>query len=397
VTSTRRGDPGLLAGILAAGFNLQLAIIAVGPLIDTIRSDTGMSAALAGLLQTIPFLCIGCIALGGPLLVVSFGAERLVGYALGVICAGTALRSAMPTPALLLAASIPIGLASGALSLGLPAVVKAHFPARGGAVIGGYTAALSLGAALAALTAVPFSHAFGSWRLALATGALPAAIALPIWISAARPYYTRARDGGVRAWDTALFRPPPYGVLLAGLFACQSVVFTAGISWVAALYRDHGWSDGHAGLATATISLVTIPAALLVPGRSDGADRRPWLIGSALALAGGTLGLALAPTSGPWFWLVVFGIGTGAIFPLCLALPLDLVDGQPEVARLTAWMLGAGYIASAASPTVVGGLHDLTGEFTLPMLLLAGIGLLAAVLASSNQLRPRGLYSEPAA
>jgi cyanate permease len=60
-------------------------------------------------------------------------------------------------------------------------------------------------------------------------------------------------------------------------------------------------------------------------------------------------------------------------------------------------MLGAGYIASAASPTVVGGLHDLTGEFTLPMLLLAGIGLLAAVLASSNQLRPRGLYSEPAA
>jgi CP family cyanate transporter-like MFS transporter len=163
---------------------------------------------------------------------------------------------------------------------------------------------------------------------------------------------------------------------------------------VAALYRDHGWSDGHAGFATATISLVTIPAALFVPGISDGSDRRPWLIGSALTLAAGTVGLALVPTSGPWFWLVVFGVGTGAIFPLCLALPLDLVDGEPDVARLTAWMLGAGYIASAASPTVVGGLHDLTGEFTLPLLLLTGIGLLAAVLASSNRLRPRGLYGE---
>jgi CP family cyanate transporter-like MFS transporter len=389
----RSADAGLLGGILVAGFNLQLAIIAVGPLIDTIRSDTGMSAALAGLLQTIPFLCIGCIALAGPQLVVSFGAERLVGYALAVICAGTAIRSAMPSPALLLAASIPIGLASGALSLGLPAAVKTHFPARGGAVIGGYTAALSLGAAIAALTAVPLSHAFGTWRLALAAGALPAAIALPIWLKVARPYYTHGSGTGVRG--ASLFRPPRYGLLLAAIFACQSVVFTACITWVAPLYRDHGWSDGRAGLTTATISLVTIPAALLVPARSDGRDRRPWLIASAVALTIGTLGLALVPTSAPWFWLVVFGVGTGAIFPLCIALPLDLVPGQSEVARLTAWMLGAGYIASAASPTLVGGLHDRTGTFTLPLLLLTGIGGLAALLASTNRLRPRGLYGEP--
>ncbi len=391
----RPADTGLLAGILVAGFNLQLAIIAVGPLIDAIRSDTGMSAALAGLVQTIPFLCIGCIALGGPLLVADLGAERLVGYALVVICAGTAIRSAMPSAPLLLAASIPIGLASGALSLGLPAVVKAHFPSRGGAVIGGYTAALSLGAAIAALSAVPLSHALGSWRLALAAGAAPAAVALPIWLKVARPYYTREQMTGVRASGESPFRPPPFGVLLAALFACQSVVFTAGISWVATLYRDHGWSDGRAGLATATISLVTIPAALVVPRRSDGADRRPWLIASALALTLGTFGLAVAPTSGSWLWLVVFGVGTGAIFPLCLALPLDLVEGQHEAARLTAWMLGAGYVGSAASPTVVGALRDLTGAFTLPMVLLAAIGLVAAGLASNPRLRSPGRYGQP--
>jgi CP family cyanate transporter-like MFS transporter len=390
----RSPDAGLLGGILVAGFNLQLAIIAVGPLIDTIRSDTGMSAALAGLLQTIPFLCIGCVAFGGPQLVVSFGAERLVGYALGVMCAATALRSAMPSAALLLAASIPIGLASGALSLGLPAAVKTHFPGRGGAVIGGYTAALSLGAAIAALTAVPLSHALGTWRLALAADAIPAAIALPIWLKVARPYYTHGSRAGARA-GASLFRPPPYGLLLAALFACQSVVFTACITWVAPLYRQHGWSGGRAGLATATISLITIPAALLVPARSDGRDRRPWLIASGLLLTIGTLGLAVAPTSAPWFWLLVFGVGTGAIFPLCIAMPLDLVPGQADVARLTAWMLGAGYIASAASPTIVGALHDATGTFTLPLLLLAGIGVLATVLASSNRLKARGLYAEP--
>jgi CP family cyanate transporter-like MFS transporter len=264
-------------------------------------------------------------------------------------------------------------------------------------VIGGYTAALSLGAALAALTAAPLSHALGSWRLAVAAGAVPAALALPIWLRVARPYYTPVHMTGVRSPGESLFRPPPFGLLLAALFASQSVVFTAGITWVAALYRDHAWSDSRAGLATATISLVTIPAALFVPGRSDGADRRPWLVASALALALGTFGLAVAPTSGSWLWLVVFGVGTGAIFPLCLALPLDLAQGQHEAARLTAWMLGAGYVASAASPTVVGGLHDLTGTFTLPMLLLAAIGLVAAGLASNRRLRPRGPYGEPVA
>lgn len=381
--------PGLLLGVLVAGFNLQLSIVAVGPLIDQIRSDTGMSSAVAGLLQTIPFLMIGCASLAGPALVAALGAERLVGWSLAVVCVATAVRTAMPSPGLLLAASAPLGAGSGAMSLALPAVVKSRFPGRAGAVIGGYTATLSLGAALAALTAVPLSHALGSWRLALAVDALPAALALPVWLRAARVHYApRRAGGGLRTSLGWPLRPPPFGLRLAALFACQSVVFTAMITWVASLYRDHGWSDARAGVTTASISLVTVPAALLLPRRSDGADRRPWLIGVALTMAVGTVGIALAPVAIPWVWLVIFGIGTGAIFPLCIALPLDLTHNPHDTARLTAWMLGLGYVASAASPTVVGGLRDLTGDFVVPMLALGVVSLMAAALASSRTFRP---------
>jgi MFS transporter, CP family, cyanate transporter len=384
----------LLVGVLVAGFNLQLAIVAVGPLIDDIRLDTGISSATAGLLQTVPFLCIGLTALAGPALVAAIGAERMVGYALVVICAGAAARTAVSSPGLLLAASVPLGLGSGALMTSLPAIVKTHFSGRSGAVIGAYTAALSVGAALAALTAVPLSHGLDSWRLALAVDAVPAAIALPIWLAVARPHYTRQRGGsGSQPALRSLLRPPAFGLRLAALFACQSVIFTAMISWVATLYRDHGWSDGRAGVTTAVISLVTIPAALLLPGRSDGMDRRPWLIGTALALSLGTFGIALAPTASPWMWLVIFGVGTGAIFPLCLALPLDLTDSEAGAARLTAWMLGFGYVVSAGSPTAVGGLRDLTGDFAPPMTLLGVIALLAALLASSSMLRPRRSFA----
>lgn len=377
----------LLTGVLIAGFNLQLAIVAVGPLIDRIRDDTGVSSAVAGLLQTIPFLCIGGMALSGPGLIASLGAERLVGYALALLGVGAAVRPAMPGPALLLAASVPLGIGSGVLSLALPAVVKAHYPGKAGAVIGGYTAALSVGAALAALTAVPLADAFGSWRPALAIGAVPAALAVPVWKWAAQAHYAslpESRLGRI----SLLRRPPAFGLRLAALFACQSVIFTAMISWVAALYRHQGWSGSRAGLTTATISLVTIPAALLA-GLSDRSDRRPWLVATALTLAVGTFAIALAPTASPWVWLVIFGVGTGAIFPLCLALPLDLAGGRREAAELTAWMLGAGYLVSATSPTIVGGLRDLTGDFTVPMLLLGCIGLLAIALGSSAAFKPR--------
>jgi MFS transporter, CP family, cyanate transporter len=373
---------------MAAGFNLQLAVVAVGPLLADIRADTGMTSAVAGLLQTVPFLCIGAVALAAPAVAAGTGPESLAARALALICLAAAARALMPSPALLVAASVPLGLGIGTLTLALPAVVKIHFPRAAGAVIGGYVAALSTGAAGGALLAVPISHAFGSWRPALAACALPAAVALPVWLRATRGLRGRAAGAVASAPAARGRRPPPLALRLAALFAGQSLVFTGMISWVATLYRDHGWSSGRAALATATISLVTIPASLLVPGRSDGGDRRPWIMGTALALTAGTLGIALAPTAAPWLWLVIFGAGTGAIFPLVLALPLDIAGDQRAAATLSAWMIGLGYAVSAASPTAVGGLRDLSGGFTLPMAILAGVALAVAVAANAPGLRP---------
>ena len=92
-------------------------------------------------------------------------------------------------------------------------------------------------------------------------------------------------------------------------------------------------------------------------------------------------------------WLVIFGVGTGAIFPLCLALPLDLTDSEAGAARLTAWMLGFGYIVSAGSPTAVGGLRDLTGDFAAPMTLLAAIAPARCSTGVEQMLRPRRSFA----
>jgi CP family cyanate transporter-like MFS transporter len=381
-------------GIAAAGFNLQTAITGVAPILDDIRADMGMSSGAVGLLQTVPFICIAVFALAGLVLVNAMGTERVVAYALALIAIGSVLRALMPLPSLLLIASVPLGLGVALLAVGLPAAVKTYFPDRSGAVTGLYVASLSVGSAAAAVTAVPFSRALGSWRFGLAAGAVPAALALPVWLRATRG---RRRDVSLSASLRAvvpglrsLELPPRPGLTLAALFASQSIVFAGMISWIATLYRGHGWTAAHASIATAVISLVTIPASLLIPGRSDGRDRRPWVFATAAALALGSFAIAFAPMAAPWLWITIFGVGTGAIFPLCLALPLDLARDPNQASLLTAWMLAIGYCFSSASPVVVGTLRDLTGGFTAPTAALGCIAIVTAALSLAGALAPRG-------
>ena len=54
-----RGRSGLLAGLFLAGLALRPQIVGIGPLIPSIQDDLDVSHSVAGLLGTIPVLCMG--------------------------------------------------------------------------------------------------------------------------------------------------------------------------------------------------------------------------------------------------------------------------------------------------------------------------------------------------
>ena len=58
----------VLAGIVLSALTLRPQIIAIGPLVDAIDRDLGVSHTVTGLLGTIPLLCMGIFApAAGPL------------------------------------------------------------------------------------------------------------------------------------------------------------------------------------------------------------------------------------------------------------------------------------------------------------------------------------------
>jgi CP family cyanate transporter-like MFS transporter len=159
------------------------------------------------------------------------------------------------------------------------------------------------------------------------------------------------------------------------------------INWLATLLEHSGWSQAGAGAATALVSLLMIPSALVIPALSDGRDRARWLLATALVMGTGVAGLAVMPRSAPWLWIVTFSVGSGALFPLVLTLPLDLGRTREEVTELTSSMFGYGYFLSATGPLLTGALYDLTSGFVVPMSLLAVLGTLSGVIALAPTLR----------
>jgi CP family cyanate transporter-like MFS transporter len=104
-------------------------------------------------------------------------------------------------------------------------------------------------------------------------------------------------------------------------------------------------------------------------------------------MAFGMFGLAFAPTAAPWLWIVTFGVGDGALFPLSLTLPQELASDERTRTVLTTWTLGLGYLLSGMGPLIVGGLLDLTGDFVVPLALLGAMGIFSGVFAFAPALK----------
>ena len=378
---------GLLVAVLIAALNLRLGIASPGPVIETIRADTGMSSALAGVLISIPFACMSAFAFTGPPLIRRGSPYSVILLALLLIAGGTLLRAVAPTPLLMIAATVPIGMGIALAGVALPVVVKEQFSHRSGAVTAAYVSSFSIGVVVIAISIVPLADALG-WREAFAISAVPALVAAVVWTAVTRELAqsTAASGGGLSEADVALAvpvrrRPDRVELLAAASFGLQSMTYAGLVGWVAALYVDAGWSDGMASLATASLGLFVIPGSLFFASISQGRDRRPWLAATVAVMAVGLIGIGVAPEAAPLLWLAAFGGGGGSALALQLALPIDLRATADGVARLTGWMLGLGYVLSAIAPTAVGALRDATGGFTVPITGLGLVSLLGVVVA----------------
>ncbi|HEX4246236.1 MAG TPA: MFS transporter [Pseudonocardia sp.] len=381
----------IISGIVAAALNLRVAVTSLGAVLGEVTRAWGFSGLLAGLLTALPVATFAIVGFGAPGLARRMGAERAVAGAMLLAAAGLTLRACTGSAVLFLVGS---GVALAGAAIGnvlMPVLVKRYFPARTGAMTALYTTALALGMTGGAALTGPAERAFGGdWRAGLGVWAALALVAAPPWLALAGlggRSGALAPGGGAREPVAALLRSRLARALTL-FFGCQSLNAYVVLGWLPSILIDAGRDARSASLSLALVSAMSVPMSIALPAIAGRRLEQRGLVALTTACyAGGYLGLLWAPGPLGWLSAALLGAGNGA-FPLSVTL-IGLRTRAPEVtARLSALVQSGGYLLAVAGPLLVGVLHQVSGGWRVPLLVL--LGTLVAQLASGLRAARRG-------
>jgi CP family cyanate transporter-like MFS transporter len=376
----------LLLGLVLVALNLRPALSSLAPLLSEVSSSLGLSAAKAGLLTTLPVLCLGLFAPMAPILARRFGSERVVLGVLLTLACGIVVRSSFGEIGLF-AGTVIAGACIGIIGVLLPGIVKRDFASHAGTMTGVYTMSLCLGAAVAAGSTVPLSQYFsGSWAMGLGFWIVPAILAALFWLPQTRQGHGQHK-AAYRVRGLFKDRLARQVTLYMGL---QSSLAYIVFGWLPSILIGRGLSATEAGLLLSGSIMVQLISSLTAPWLATrGKDQRVAILVAMVLTLAGLYGCLYAPLNQLWGWAIILGLGQGATFSLALTLIVLRSRDSHVAANLSSMAQGVGYTLASLGPFAVGVVHDWTGNWSSVGWIFGFIGI-AAITAGMGA--GRALY-----
>jgi CP family cyanate transporter-like MFS transporter len=373
--------------LVLAALCLRGPFSAVGPVLDELAAELSVSTGTLSVVTSLPLICFGLVSPFAPVLAARLGLHRGALAATAVMAVGIALRLA-GVPGLFVG-TVVLTAGIALVNVLAPALARAEYGSRSAAVVGAVTGSMALSASIGAGTAQPLADLTGSALTALTLWIVPVLVAVLALGLLTRFRPERSAPPPAPGRRTAILRDR---VALAVMlfFGLQSLSFYAMLTWLAGVLEgDAGITPVGAGALVALAALVGAPLSLVIPPL---AARRPgqagWVIGSAVPVAVGIVGLLVAPTAATVLWAVLYGLGTGASFPLAMTLILVRSRDVAQTGRLSAASQTLGYLVAATGPLAVGLLHEASGSWRPGLALLLGV-LVVQVAVGLVAARPR--------
>ena len=366
-------------GVLLIAVNLRVSFVSVGPVLGNISSDLELSSAAAGFLTGLPLIAFAVFSPLAHGFAFRLGLDRALWVSLLILASGIALRS-LPLPGIIWAGTALIGLAIAFLNVLVPSLVKRDFPMRVSQVTGSYTATQAAFAAIGAAVVVPVAQTSpAGWRLALGIWVGLALIAMAVLL----PWLRRHRSGTARATTPDVAYPSPWGSALGWqvtiFMGLQSIAFYVLMAWLPTIEQSQGVPATTAGIHLSVFLLISVFASLATGGiLHRGSDQQLVSFTSGGLTFVTFLGLALAPEL-VLLWVILGAIGCGSLIVIALSLFSLRAVNYPQAASLSGMAQSVGYGLAAAGPVMFGGLRDVSGGWTLPLLVTAGIMAVLAV------------------
>ena len=357
---------------------LRPPVASIGPLLHEIVIDLGLTAGETSLLAAAPVFCFGVGAFASPGLVRRFGVNRSMLFVLLVLLASVSLRLFFGYPGLLMG-TIAVGLSIAVANVLLPTIVRVEFPNRVALVTGAYTTLLAFSASFADWAAVPSSSLVGGWQPALALWIIPALLAAAFWAPKASGADVEVpQQQGVASEERAAVLRSPISWAIVGFFGLQSLGFYSLLGWLPTLLIASGESPQSAGGFLGLATAIGIPAGLILASAiSKFKSLAWWAAGASLVTLSGFL-LLLASFNQPEFTAaacILIGVGQASTFPMSLSIISTRASTREQTTQLSALAQGLGYLLAALGTFLVGYLAELSGSWSISVMLLVAITL----------------------
>ncbi|MEG2713162.1 MAG: MFS transporter, partial [Glutamicibacter sp.] len=343
-------------------------IASASPLFHDLQEMMGYGTFIASLLPTIPVLCFAVAGAATSLVIRRTGLELGIALSLLLLTAGLALRIVDSTWALL--AGTVVGMCGLAIcNVAMPSFIREHHGNRAASMTAAYTTTMSIGATLASAISVPLAVKAGSPTTALALWAIPAGLALlvfvPLSISGKRSAVQKGTH--VSPWPLLATRK---GLLFTTVFGIQSLLVYTVVSWLPHILISRGLEPVDAGLMLGIVQGVSIPAVMIMLWMAS----KPALLRSAFVLTTscsvlGFIALLLLPVELSLISSVFIGLGFG-VFPLVMLMLSRSGGSAEETTAMSTVAQSVGYLIAAIGPFALGLMQGALGSWTVGLVII---------------------------
>ena len=379
----------LFIGIILVGANLRAPLTSVGSLISLIRDDLGISNTIAGTITTLPLLAFACLSPFAPKIAKRIGMERTIFLSLLLLLSGIILRSLFGT-GFLFVGTIFIGLAIAIGNVLMPGFIKINFPFKVGLVMGFYAVSMNIFGALGSGLSVPISSIKGvGWQGSLGFWAILVCIALLFWLPQLRKREEPTKSGSSSIKKRGSIWRSRLAWCITIFMGLQSLIFYTLITWLPEILQLHGYSPSAAGWMLFLMQFALIPITFIIPVVAEKMQNQKVLGGiTAMFFIIGIFGILLGNQSLMPVAVIMIGMASGSAFSLCMMFfSLRTSDGQ-QAAEMSGMAQSFGYLLAAIGPTLFGALHDISGGWELPLIMLivlAGIIFVVAIASGKDR------------
>lgn len=382
-------------------FNVSIAAL-------TMNKALGLSATTYGLGAGAFFWSYVLFQMPANAVLSRIGARRwitLIAMAWGLCSAGTALATGVVT---FVIARFLLGMAEAGFFPGIAYFMTCWFPSRRrGRAMGvffavGASAGILVGPVSANLLRLDGWFGIAGWQWVFLAEGLPTlalAALCPFvlrdapadaeWLTVAEREWLQAKLQAEREAAIGRHLPTMRAIISTQLLMLTGVQLLTGFGvygkafFLPLILKTFGFSNIAVGYWTSVPALAGILGMILFSQSSDWTGERVWhlmvplLIGGlALMFAGASIGIS-APVTIAAFALAAFGI-SGSL-PVFWNLPTAFL-GASAAASGIAFINSVGNISGYAAPQLVGMLHDFSGSYRMPMLVMGTMVMVAGIL-----------------